>query len=135
MASVDVEVSLEALAPVLSVAPRVVEVDESPLTAADPAMSVPVVALALGDALALALGDAQTLAAGETDTCGLPEASTLTFMLYVASLALSVTVTVALDGVVEAAFACTPALALRPTLSDERVWFEASVAMCKVASA
>jgi hypothetical protein len=84
--------------------------------------------------LGVELVAAQLLVAGVTEISGAPVSPTPMPTLYVALSAASVTVSAALEGVVDAALACTPALELRPTLRADRVWFAASVKMCNVAS-
>jgi hypothetical protein len=109
---------------------------EAPIVApvhAAPAPEVPVPAEP-DVVLDVVLDAGQSLVIGVTEIVGVPEAPTPTFTLYVSLFAASVTVSAALEGVVDAALACTPALVFRPTLRPSSVWFAAFVAICNVPS-
>jgi hypothetical protein len=84
----------------------------------EPVVLVPVPAEPV---LGVELVAVQAVVAGVMETCGEPEAPTPTFTLNVSLFAGSVTVTAAVEGVGDAALACTPALALRPIPKADRV--------------
>lgn len=118
------------------VEPAAALLDVLPVIATEPVepTPVPLDPGTLEPELDVELAPVQPLVVGLTEICGAPEASTLTFTLNAPLFPASVTMTVALEGVVDVLLACTPALALSLTLSVVRVWVAASVAMFKVAS-